>query len=243
MMKPNKFIFIPLLILAGVLPFHAFFATSINTFLFHNNGTPPWFLLLWKEYLLFFIFGFIIFSFIQLKKYPKFDWIDKIILFYFFIGILHSFFSIRSFYELLLGIKYDYMFLFLFLLIKQISFNNNQKNKIIQTILFSASIIVFLGLFSYFFLPDNILTLFGYSDIPSRFYSGLSLPYCHLISETNICRLQATFSGPNQFATYLLIIIPLFFFYGLSLKKSPETRKNRMFFPLYFIFSFLVPAS
>jgi len=108
-----------------------------------------------------------------------------------------------------LGYRNLSVWLVLFLAVQCFSFTSTQIRQLFRVVLGSGALVVTLALVQHFFLPADILKYFGYSENVSSWLPGGNLPMYHLVGETGLIRLQATFAGPNQLATYLLIIITL----------------------------------
>ncbi len=198
MSKIKSFQFWLIIIVLAVLPFHAFLVTSIKI--------PS----LWKELIIFVVF---ITSLFNIKRI---DSLDICILVFFLIGLIHIFFTGRSAIEILYGIKYDYYFLFTFLVIKHIDFSEIQKKIALKTVIGASAISLSISLLIYLFLPENFLVHFGYFSIASNYNGQNAIPFCHYISDTIHCRFQGFFAGPNQLANYLVVIIPIYFYQSIK---------------------------
>jgi len=222
MYKPSKIIFYLLLALFCILPWHAFLMTTINAVFFSIQNNPPWFLTIWKEIIILIITSELIFKIIQKPKIIKIEKIDKLITLFFGLALILIICTGRNWYEIALGIKFDLFFLFFFLILKHFEFSPTQKQKFIKGIMRSGGIAIGLGVLTYLFLPPNFLIYFGYYHLPSTFTGNTPIPYCHLISNTNQCRLQATFAGPNQFSSYLLLLLPILLVFSF---KKPDHEK------------------
>lgn len=210
----------------GLLPFHAFLKTALDL--------PP-ILAAWKEI---FLLGFLFAALLEIwenRKSFRIDLLDFFLLFFAFWSLLTGFLwtgdSTGHFFpdnlpQVAFGAKYGFFFFLLFFAFRHLSFSVLQKKYLFRIAFASAGIAIFFGLTQKAILPEEFLTHFGYSAEYGRteLTDGAAISYCHKIENSitheESCRVQSTFSGPNQFAAFLLIFLPLFFYGVLNSRKA-----------------------
>ena len=226
-----------LAILFLLLPFHPFLITFLNSLFFDDQSAPYFFLAAWKEILIF-LFALLFVGQIILKKipFPKIDELDFLIIFFCFWSILIGFLRTGGGLEQIIwGIKFSLLFLIFFFLIRHTPLLPRERNTFFYLFLIAASLTIIFAV-SQKMLPDDFLTNFGYSHLHSFGSPDKPLAFCQKVSHTDLCRVQSTFSGPNQFAAFLLIVIPLFLF------LSYKTSYNILQFCGFFIFTISLPV-
>lgn len=193
------------LVLLFLLPLHAFLVT-VFTKLFKGVGSAPMTeLTLWKEALLFLI---VLISFIEIIKNSRrniflADRIDALIISLFLLAAAITLFVRSDVAHIMYGIKYDFLAILSFLILRRVVWTEGFLEKAFRTILFSAVIVCLFGLLTYF-LPESFFTTLGYSNLHSLYRPDNSLAaFQHL--PNGLRRLQATLSGPNQFGLWLLL--------------------------------------
>lgn len=207
----EKSIFWLIAFLLCFLPFHAFGVTSLN-FLFFEPGTSPYILLsLWKEFAVVFLCLLLCLYFLVNRRFPFFDVVDAfIVLLFIHLGIVTFFNSdLSQPMAIMASVKYSFYFLGLFFLLKHYPFYQFEKRYLVQFLYMSTIAVVVFGLMLQFFDGYEILTFFGYYHEPSVYFGDRPIAYCQLIEGTNICRNQSVFAGPNQYASFLLIVFPI----------------------------------
>lgn len=80
----------------------------------------------------------------------------------------------------------------------------------------SLALVLLFGFCQKLFLPVDFLTNFGYSANFSSWIPGGNLPAYHIVSGTEIARVQSTFSSPNKLASFLILVLPLAYFFYLQ---------------------------
>jgi len=196
-------------LLLFLLPFHAFGVTWA--------GAPSF--AFWKELILFVI---LILSGLQLLKSQqkeqvkslfnsKLLWILMIYLIFASASVLWAPSEARL-ARLIYGIKYELM-PFIVLGIGLLA-GSTQKIKLksaIKMFYYGSSAAILFGLLIHFFIGPESLIWFGYGAEWSTYTPGKALAFCHKIENTDICRFQASFAGPNQAAFYILAFLPIAF--------------------------------
>lgn len=210
-LNTNKSAFYLLAILFALLPFHAFFVTFLNSIFFDAATSAPLFLRMWKEGVIACIGFVLIYKLFTKREKLQFIALDYAVFGYIVLGIISAIFITKDLKIAIYGAKYDFEFLSLYLIVRQFSFSKEQIKTFVKLILTSASVVIVFGLMQKFVLPDEFLTLFGYSADHSHFSPNKPLAFCQKVSGTDKCRVQSFLSGPNQLGSYLLIVLPLFF--------------------------------
>jgi len=111
--------------------------------------------------------------------------------------------GIQSF---LLGAKTTLAFLVLFIAVQTISFTSERWNSLIKTLLFISSAVGAFAVAQVYLLPPDFLARFGYN-------TTTVIPF-HLVDPAvDSIRVIATFSGPNQLGSFMIIpfILSLWF--------------------------------
>ena len=226
-----------LAILFLLLPFHPFLKTFLDQSIFHGN--LPTILVAWKEILVV-IFCFIsLFLSFQKKTEFQFDSLDFAILSFCVVSILTGIFFTGSgfpqnIWQVLWGAKYSLLFLIFFTAVRKFPFTIFEKKKLFNITIFSGTLVIFFGIMQVF-LPENFLVNFGYLSEYGNTNPEKGISYCHKIENRfttdEFCRSQSTFSGPNQFAAYLIVILPILFFGALQSQQLLTT----LFFFLIFL--------
>ena len=225
--KTNNAIFFYLLaILFALLPFHAFLVTFLNQLFFDSATSAPLFLRMWKEGLIFLLAILLGWQVLTRKIKIAFNALDYAVLAYFLLGILSAIFITQDLKIAVYGAKYDFVFLAFYLIVRQFPFTEKQIQQFLKIILISAGVAIIFGLLQKFILPDNFLTYFGYSLDHSHFSPNKPLAYCQKVSGTATCRIQSFLSGPNQFGSYLLVVLPLFFIQIWQFQSPLPARRN-----------------
>lgn len=211
MTKSRNIIVGLLCILFALLPFHAFLTTWLNFLFFDPSTPPPVWLSLWKEMVVCVVIFLISIHFIKEKEVPKLDLVDKSLIAYFVLIALVYFFNSPdlTIKATLASLKYGAFFLVFFFFLKQLTFSFEERWRFVKILCWSGFISITFGLFLFFISGFDLLILFGYHTDPSTYFADRPISYCQLISNLDLCRNQATFSGPNQFASFLLILLPL----------------------------------
>lgn len=111
----------------------------------------------------------------------------------------------------LLGAKTSLAFLILFIIIQTVTFDKRQWQTVINALLVVSSAVGLFAVAQVYLLPVDWLTRFGYG-------ASTVLPF-HLVDPAvSSIRIIATFSGPNQLGSFM--IIPLIISLGLALRKK-----------------------
>lgn len=202
----QRFSYLLFLILSTLLPFNAIMTNEVN----FGLGLPiP--INVWKEVIVVTLTLLAIITIAQKKKKIKFDLLDWLIVSFFALGCLSAILQTRDVGRVVFGFKYDFEFLWLFLLLRHgFRFTDTERKKMLSFLLGAAAVVILFGILQIFVLPKDFMLLFGYSPNISSWVPGGPLPIYHAIdNNADIARVASTLSGPNQFASYLLITIPL----------------------------------
>jgi hypothetical protein len=203
-----------------LLPFHSFGVTFLNDIFFTSESISPLLLAGWKEIFLiiFFVFsGFFLLNIIYRKKI-ELDNIDVFIILFSLSGLIISLWKGQNLLQVLLGIKYDFFFIWIFFCFKHLNFKNIFLNKIINYLIFIGLFIILFGFFQKFINP-NILLEFGYFNDPSVDTTEKPASFCQLLENTNTCRIQSFFAGPIRLAGFLVFLSGLLYIIFLRKKN------------------------
>jgi len=219
--KPKQVVFI----LLALLPFSAFLKTSLSHFL-SLDQTQAFILGSWKELIILALLIYVVIRAIKEKKLAfKVQSVDWLIIGLAGLMLISFLLSGLNFAALAFGIKYDLMFLILYLVIKSLSFSKAELWQLFKVILVTTLIVVIFSVLQIIF-GNSLMTWFGYTD------QGQWQPYQALqTSQTigNQTRIPGTLSGPNQLGVYMAMI-------GLiilaSLKKLVIPKLKKLLYPL-----------
>lgn len=223
MKKTAFYIFVALLFL---LPFHAFGTVFFN----YGLGLVDVFgsaviVSMWKEFLIALLTILLGAKAVVEKKKPKFDHLDWLILIYIGYGIWHWFIVSVPLWQFVWGARYDYVFLWVFLLARHIGFSREQVNFLFKTTLLGGVLSLILGYLIHFVLGPENLTALGFRNDWSTWYPGQSLAFCQKIENQELCRMSGTFAGPNQLGAYLVILLPLVYMWRKEVKTKLTSRR------------------
>ncbi len=202
------------ILLLVLLPWHALLIT-VATKLIQGPGQPPMAeLAVWKEailgIMLLLAVGEILLKNSKFEiRNSKFDLLDGLILLIILLGIGVSLrasnFEFRAF---LLGIKYDFVPLIAFLVLRRVSWSEKFLRRAVMGLHISGGLVALYGLLTAF-LPQGFFVALGYSDLHSLYVPGRPIAAFQLIGETMIRRVQSGMSGPNQLGLWLLLPLSL----------------------------------
>ncbi len=193
-------------ILLFLLPFHAVLATFLR---FEVGLENAW---LWKELLL--ILLFIINLGFQELKDLKSAFSNKLSLlivgYSVFLAISVLWAPDISLMRLFLGAKYDvFLFVALFAGLSFGSLSKKDFEEMLKWTFFGGLAAFVFGLFLHFVVRPENFTMFGYRNDWSTHIAGDAPAFCQKIENSELCRFQGTFAGPNQAAFYALLFIPI----------------------------------
>ena len=209
-----------------ILPFYALLITFSQHF-FHTSGEILFSLRLIKEGILLGILVSLIYSWIRnrslIKEKINFYLSDIFILIYLIILISSGLIFHSSLAEIFFGLRYDFFFFFSYFIFRlYFIFSKDNEFQTIIKIIFTTAIIVFIfALLQFFVLPKDFLIQFGYSKIVSSIFDTTApLTAYQLLGNSNLLRVQSSFAGPNQLASFALVII--FLAWGIIFSKKPS---------------------
>ena len=196
-------------LLIGLLPLHALFVTICTKMLLGAGHAPLPVLALWKEVLLAIILAIAIFEILRskeksVKEVCTPDRLDACILALLFLSVVVGVFVQENWKQYLLGLKYDFLPLLAFMVLRRVSWSQWCSSVFIKVILWIGGAVAFYGLLS-MVLPMEFFRALGYSDLHSLYLPDRPLAAFHLIGDSGVRRIQSTFSGPNQFGLWLLL--------------------------------------
>lgn len=228
----RKTILLLLTILFIALPFHPFLSTLLGNTLLSESDILRSLFQAWKEIFIVLLIILTSISLWQKRKSLTCDTLDiGIIAFCILSGLTGIFFTGSGFPEnipqIIWGAKYGLFFLVFFFFVRHIAFTEKEKDFLLKGALTSGAIVIAFGIAQATFLPEEFLTHFGYSSEYGITETGEGISYCHKIENSitheEFCRIQSFLSGPNQFAAYLLFLLPIFFFRALQSKTALPT--------------------
>ena len=186
-------------ILLFFLPLHAFLITMI--------GIDA--VAFWKEILVLAILCLSLFTLnkteIKHRLNSKFVWLILIYMGYTTLSLLWA--PDISFARISYGLRYDLAFLGV--LLTGMFMKEANLEDLLKWTFFGGTIAIILGLFLHLVIGPENFVMFGYRNAWSNFGIGEGLAFCQKIENSDLCRFQGTFSGPNQAAFYMLMYIPL----------------------------------
>jgi hypothetical protein len=154
----------------------------------------------------------------HLKK-AYFNWITLLVVLYGALIALSALWAPGSgLGRIIVGIKFDY--LIFIALIAGLSFGSLKKEEFVamlRSTFMGGSIAIVAGLGLHFLLGPENFTAFGYRNDWSTYVVNQGLAFCQKIEGQDICRFQGTFSGPNQAGFYLMMYLPIAYYF---LKES-----------------------
>jgi len=230
----NKLIRTVFYILAIILPIQ----TILVQFLTSKFGVSE-FVALWKEVLIFILILYFLFQIFRIlwgkfghlgnSKFWRYflenSWLLIIFFFLNLVILLNSFiFNSASLKVFFYGYRFEIFWLALFVitvtylnLVGKSNFLNLQEvknsfyTKLRNSVLIGFIISAIFSLISIIFGQQNVLKLFGFVDNTDPSNSLLTQALtCNVVDfGSSICRLPGTFSSPNHFAGYLLLVLPI----------------------------------
>lgn len=206
------------LILIVLLPFHAFGVTVLTKLMAGPGQAPLPSVAIWKEVLLGMVLLIACVEVVTKRKAWNMDLLDGLVFFLIGLAIYVSGFQPDlSFSRFALGVKYDFLPLIAFVLLRRVVWSAWWKDVACRAILLAGGIVSVYGILS-LLLPDSFFYWLGYSDLHSLYVADKPLAAFQQIGGSSLHRIQSTFSGPNQFGIWLLI--PIAISVTLSSSKS-----------------------
>lgn len=216
----NTISFRLILILGTLLPFHAFLTTLAATYLFSSTqdslAMGSFLFAAWKEIILFMLL------ILNIKKIGNviknnFKWTQLDTALAAFV-ILHGIFAVwqiatdtTGITQLIWGLRTNLIGYGAFWIIRLIGITDTQFKTIVQTLIVATTVSFTMGI-AQLTLPCEDLQVFGYTPYTSSWVADKPLPCGHATgSSMSTIRVMGTFSGPNQFASFLLLTLPLIY--------------------------------
>lgn len=212
-MNSSNIIYFFLALLFILLPFNAL----INTFFSEKMGIEL--VKMWKEMLVlmvgvvFLASNWRVIPKIMKQNYLKFAWGGAFLLFVLFNWGLKGFDLglVRALRLDLLPVVVVIVGYFVGLKNDKLRFDN-----LIKLLIGSTCVSILASLILYGVGGSEILINLGFRNDWSTYYAGEALAFCQRIENSEICRFQGFLSGPNQLASFLVLI------FGLSLSQFKE---------------------
>lgn len=200
-------------ILLAILPF----TTLLSVFFHEKLGIPG--IALWKEVLIVLMFLGVLVSYV--RWYLRIVWTKYDLLIGVYVAILSVItIGTTGFSGLVYGGRYDFEFLFLFLIVLHgFPLLKQPRSYYIRLFLLSAGVALFLSMLLKWPLSEDVLLYFWYSGNPSAWQFGSAVPIFHGVDGANIRRFQGIFDGPNAMGAFLLLYIGIGVYY-LRYKKE-----------------------
>lgn len=193
----DNYLYYFLLALVLIMPLHAFLAISIGHIIGHQAVLQAW-----KEVGMVFAAiaaWSIFFTNKEVKKrvaQQPAAWTAKafIVVALIVTAISHS----VGLYNVLLGVKTTLGFLVLFVAVQAARFTPKRWNTLIKALLIISSVVGIFAIAQVYLLPVDFLVRFG--------YGAATVPAFHLVDPAvTAVRIIATFSGPNQLGSFMII--------------------------------------
>ncbi len=118
--------------------------------------------------------------------------------------LVSSFIAPAEFRAIVYGIRYDFVPLIAFLLLRRVPWSPEFLPRATRVLLGIGAIAAGYGILS-FILPPAFFVQLGYSDQHSLYIPSGPVAAFQLIGGSAIRRVQGSFSGPNQFGLWLLL--------------------------------------
>lgn len=221
MSRIKKVAFYLLVVMLFLLPFHAFGSVFLN----YGYGLADVFgsaaiISMWKEFILILLTLLLGVKYFFKKQLPQLDLIDHLILGYIFFGIFHGIFLKLDTSQFIWGARYDYLFLWAFLVVRHFRFTTEEMGTLFRSVIFGGLTSLVLGYVIHYLIRPENLTMFGFRNDWSTWYPGQSLAFCQRIENQELCRMSGTFAGPNQLGAYLTLLLPLIYMWRKEIMQK-----------------------
>jgi len=214
MFKKNLFTILTQLLVI-LLPFYVILAVFFSVKIWIPKA---WFYI--KELLIILLTISLIYEFIKNKILPKFEIIDYLIFVYVLYWIIITFSNWLWIESIIYWWRYDFIFLYVFLLYKHWKqFLQITTKNILKIFLISSSISLLFSILIKFKLWEQRLLFFWYVDYVSNWTYNWWIPTYHWLENSGIKRFQWIFDWPNQMAFFLILYSSILLTY---LKKKFE---------------------
>lgn len=186
--------------LVFLLPFHALLSTIFR----YKLGFDGFWI--WKEVLLLIMF----IGVLSLKRFKNYkNCISLLVILYAAYMLVSALWAPDlSLNRLLLGTKYDLLFFFaLFVGLGLSDMKKPDFDNLLKWLFFGGTFSILIGLILHFIVgPENLVAI-GYRNDWSTFYADQAPAFCQRIENSEICRYQGSFAGPNQAGFYLVMYL------------------------------------
>ncbi|MEQ1849254.1 MAG: hypothetical protein ABL890_01550 [Candidatus Peribacteraceae bacterium] len=218
------------LLLAALLPLHAFAVTVLTKVLKGSGESPLAMIAIWKEALLLLI---LVIAVIEIGRrivksgqwavVSAVDLIDISILIALVYSVLiHPWSADSAMTSYIYGFRYDFVPLITFLILRRVEWSEYFLRSAPKMLVIVGAIVAGYGLLS-LVLPERWFSFLGYSSMHSLYFPDGPIAAFQYISESGIRRIQSTFSGPNQMGLWLLVPLSLM----LGKKKIREVVSDK----------------
>lgn len=232
------------LALLALLPFHAFFTNYLS----YTLGIPGMWLQAWKDIVLVLFFLLAVAhaaaAGVLWRRLSTLDWLLAGIAAF---ALVHGLVIAVPLFGLdtavpqwIWGAKYLLEPLLAFVGVRLFAFGLPQLSRWVWVLVSSSVLALLWGLWVRWYANETILIdALGYTRDYTPYAPGVPLPYAQFIEDTEIARTQATFSGPNDYAVFILTLLPLYAFLFWRLQRFLPLLGLGLafFFSLYSLFT------
>jgi len=205
-------------ILFALLPFNAIITNYLR---FGLGVDAP--INIWKEIIIILLTLLFAADLMWKRRKLSFNRLDYVLIAFLALGVLSAIFQTKQLMPSIYGFKYDFEFLWLFMILRHSSFFTADNFKFLaKTVLTSGGTVIIFGLLQALVLPKDFMLNFAYSPNFSSWLPGDPLPMYHAVEGGDLIRSMSTLSGPNQLAAYLMILTSLGLGFLLKVKESKK---------------------
>lgn len=217
----NKLAFFILGALILLMPFQAFLLT-VARFKLGLSEQEFFFFSLWKEYLLGILLLLAGIKFIREKKFFEILNLDKAILAFFSLVLVYFVFYEGGIEQKLAGVRYDLEFFVIYFLARIFNFSVKDVKKFLKILLIASFSAIAFGLLQAFVIPPSFLVNLGYSLNWNEYVKTGIIPTFEVLSQSlpGLYRIQSTFPGDIQFASFLLMLLSFGLAFAIKLKEK-----------------------
>lgn len=215
--KIDTILFLGVVLLFLLLPFHAFLKTTLTSLITDSNlnwlSKGSFLIAAWKEVLIVLLAFLVTIKSLRDKQFPfKITKLDILIMAFFVLAIISLIFQTKNLTVGIWGLKTDLEFFVIYFIVRSMDLKMAHIKTLLKIILGSAIVVTLFGLLLIWVLPQDFMLHFGYTRYISSYMDYKPLPVYHGLGENlETMRLASTLSGPNQLGAYLLLITGLLF--------------------------------
>lgn len=189
-----------IILLLGLLPFHAFLITWIKSRL------PSLSLIAgWKEALVVLIIGVCVIEIWEKRKKVKVDRLDVAVLLYIGVSLIWAIVQRETITQWIFGFRVDVLPFVLFIALRHVVWD--QTAILYKVMMGTGAAVIIFGLLQALILPREFLTYFGYGTAQGMLQPDSAITGCQYLEHTpKVCRAISTFGGPTRYGVYLLVL-------------------------------------